>query len=242
MGIGNLKQVRAQTRRSLRTHYPSWGSETRPPGAAAGTGGAGLITPHGDRKPRQPPPAPTSAPRLITPHGDRKPGAVRLITPHGDRKLIQPQTQQHDGGVSLPLMGIGNLACLSLRRRASSAHYPSWGSETGHRPPAGRAAGSHYPSWGSETRGAAFAGARRRWSSLPLMGIGNPADAGEARLTCSDSLPLMGIGNRARRLPGRRVFHSLPLMGIGNPRRVALTPPITSAHYPSWGSETVPPA
>ena len=70
MGIGNptCSQPASESRR---THYPSWGSETRRRSAPA-PALQSLITPHGDRK--RPTPFSGTQPRrrLITPHGDRK--------------------------------------------------------------------------------------------------------------------------------------------------------------------------
>ena len=149
-------------------------------------------------------------------------------------------------GDSLPLMGIGNLDPLVLvTQRRQQAHYPSWGSETGHagapapahpqrRPPA-----AHYPSWGSETVAVPLGECADvgGGNSLPLMGIGNnvlPTDCA----IFSTSLPLMGIGNRPSkgrpsilRQPHYPSWGSETAAGIG--RRQAADP-----HYPSWGSET----
>ena len=54
--------------------------------------------------------------------------------------------------------------------------------------------------------------------SLPLMGIGNLADAVLLYILERISLPLMGIGNALRTLD--------PYQRLAAP------------HYPSWGSET----
>ena len=144
------------------------------------------------------------------------------------------------GGLSLPLMGIGNLIKLNhdnrmvnnslplmgignVRLKFSSpphtpSHYPSWGLETGsagtERPalPA-----SHYPSWGLETR------VRAGWhGSLSQLitphGDWKPERGSSYCLAACNSLPLMGIGNAS----------------AAGPR-----PPAGRSHYPSWGLETV---
>ena len=82
---------------------------------------AGLITPHGDRKPMMIDVAGSYRYRLITPHGDRKHGRGWRLSGAGKTP-------------SLPLMGIGNATRSLLAPRRRAAHYPSWGSET-RRPP-----------------------------------------------------------------------------------------------------------
>ncbi len=101
-----------------RTHYPSWGSETR-------------------RRRRVEP----RVQRLITPHGDRKLvdqpagelGGLDLITPHGDRKL---GGKVAGPGVAYtphyPSWGSETPARGSRRAHPRRSHYPSWGSETFH--------------------------------------------------------------------------------------------------------------
>ena len=52
MGIGNMVAVQAATgKHRIRTHYPSWGSETSENWFQSMLDGGALITPHGDRKP-----------------------------------------------------------------------------------------------------------------------------------------------------------------------------------------------
>ena len=92
MGIGNLGTHRSISRCLIRTHYPSWGSETW---TAPGGG------------------APNQASLPLMGIGNNTLSgllrvAINLITPHGDRKLSNFIATDLDEYASLPLMGIGN--------------------------------------------------------------------------------------------------------------------------------------
>ena len=249
----------------------------------------GLITPHGDRKlaanfaRRRS--GQSSLPLMGIGNSNER-GTTDKFTglahyPSWGSETVLDRDGQNVIGNSLPLMGIGNgqvfqavgrrnvlitphgdrkPAPRRIRCATRRTHYPSWGSETTWQPPSAHTeATSHYPSWGSET-GRAKRISRTRWSSLPLMGIGNkvthhgaepgfilitphgdrkPAATASTQVSPSTSLPLMGIGNgreSARNISDRDA--SLPLMGIGNAARIASAAVRIGAHYPSWGSET----
>ena len=210
------------------------------------TGGQYLITPHGDREPpaarvemRQMEPHYPSwgsgtqqvvaytqmVLQLITPHGDRElwfdqsDSTLKhsLITPHGDRERKLATSPCSLFGVSLPLMGIGNLAGVRARCPQVELITPHGDREQ------------------EDGQGPHEAGGR----SLPLMGIGNPAPFGVV-LGDFNSLPLMGIGNvpEGRRQRRYRQPH-YPSWGSGtwtsSPRTRLRR---RAAHYPSWGSGT----
>ena len=145
--------------------------------------GEPLITPHGDRKPA----------RLTGRYGRI---CLLLITPHGDRKPRRLRGLPRGRPVSLPLMGIGNpdsRRSVSARRLRSlplmgigngcwracyggheTAHYPSWGSKTPELAPEPIPFVRLITPHGDRKRNGDITTLVNRYSSLPLMGIGNP--------------------------------------------------------------------
>ena len=248
MGIGN-PTIAAVVPPVITAHYPSWGSET-PASERRRRRLPALITPHGDRKLTWVVPPTTCLGDLITPHGDRKldfgfrsPKNSRtphypswgsetssnswrsasehfdLITPHGDRKpRLRRQLTQPFRALITPHGDRKPVNPEPHVRSRFEPHYPSWGSETAARGPV----------------------ARRRYNSLPLMGIGNtggrfPTRWKEILLITphGDRKPCPSVrrrgtyrrlitphGDRKRDEPAQwrptRSADSLPLMGIGN--------------------------
>ena len=108
---------------------------------------------------------------------------------------------------------------------------------------------SHYPSWGSKTliQPAIAPCGLRVTSSLPLMGIENPAritsalrnDAVLLITPHGDRKPLRTVSTDC---PEGPTVSSLPLMGIENAAvydRTGSKACSPSTHYPSWGSKTL---
>ena len=215
---------------------------------------ASLITPHGDRKlvaiMRDRPGTADSLPLM----GIGNPPPLRWIRYSaaafslplmGIGNLVAGFALPASDTPSLPLMGIGNGQVTRLIGFPRTAHYPSWGSETGadllYNPaqplklitPHGDR--KHLRQTMRHHQDASY--------SLPLMGIGNalspalligaspdshyPSWGSEtisAPPWCpkggDNSLPLMGIGNTPAGLVRSDTGAvSLPLMGIGNQRR-----------------------
>ena len=190
-----------------------------------------------------------SVQQLITPHGDRKPEAgiaawviVRhnLITPHGDRKPpVKHRWTAEGSSAHYPSWGSETRAWITSARVPTCSHYPSWGSETCGAVHAGAESSTHYPSWGSETH------------DVPAR----------MRLTVSTHYPSWGseTGSRTLRNPehpslitphGDRKRNRVAAVGRLNPRLITPhgdrklfagdAPYQVEAwpHYPSWGSET----
>ena len=228
-----------------RSHYPSWGLETRALGRVAEVVPV-LITPHGDWKLHRaaeirPRPLDVSLPLMGI--GNPPRSAARMqrhssLPLMGIGNTCSAERPSPCSAPSLPLMGIGNSFCIPGRARLRFS-LPLMGIGNSSDPgcPACDTT-AHYPSWGLETVGVdvdnavlrplitphgdwKHAEARalldaRGWSSLPLMGIGN---TGIDRGAVSDphcSLPLMGIGNASSASRSPSAAASLPLMGIGN--------------------------
>ena len=207
-----------------------------------------LITPHGDRKPAGGGALERPSGGLITPHGDRKPACrpcssggaspslplmgignaeaekitkvknMLLITPHGDRKPTLSEYQNRQRGASLPLMGIGNPRCAPMRTSRTTAHYPSWGSETRrHLRRAAWPPPPHYPSWGSETRWRPGQSAPAGRPHYPSWGSETLVD--ENIMTGNQFRLITPHGDRKPRKTlqsAGKGDNSLPLMGIGN--------------------------
>ncbi len=218
---------------------------------------AHLITPHGDRE-RSPNTSPSPAPRLITPHGDREPTDAISSIPRARSHypswgsgtlllhvlVISPEIH------SLPLMGIGNPP-TNWFDSIINGSLPLMGIGN----PEFELGAKGYtnlitPHGDRELACTSICECRRRWCSLPLMGIGNRKEP-RVMTPSLHSLPLMGIGNGGRGPGGggvvrlitphgdrelavgvgrlRRLISSLPLMGIGNPHLVSL--PSAEQHH-----------
>ena len=240
------RPARSPTTTSSISHYPSWGSKTRPCGSFAGSTPS-LITPHGDRKPSD-----------IVTFTDTEEGSLPLMgiengrarcggrsAPLGSLPLMGIENRrscsrrQRCRLTSLPLMGIENRSTRCCERAGFSTHYPSWGSKTvvaavaalpcdrlitPHGDRKLRRADrqrrprdrAHYPSWGSKTADADIL-CGECWISLPLMGIENLRRRAAPWRPDRPHYPSWGSKTRRRRLPVRC---------------------LRSAHYPSWGSKT----
>ena len=236
MGIGNTRATSDLSGfgSAIRTHYPSWGLETKSSGVREARSlivnslplmGIGnpvqRVRLHRSR-----------LPELITPHGDWKlfaePGVghadrpTRLITPHGDWKppvfvwfrqrfeLITPH-------------GDWKRAPQTCAPRSGRISLPLMGiGNPGDRglPDSRRGSRPHYPSWGLETPSTAVRAVDPSRHLITPHGDWKPMllDPSIAVTESPDSLPLMGIGNCSRRnpLPRTTAVDSLPLMGIGN--------------------------
>ena len=124
------------------THYPSWGSKTRPIISSARPPRTLSLPLMGIENSRRTifsiRPFSSSLPlmgienaRLAT--GGWK-GSTVLITPHGDRKrYLVYDRLAGPPRYSLPLMGIENFLTDGREGPRNRAHYPSWGSKTGDR-------------------------------------------------------------------------------------------------------------
>ena len=133
---------------------------------------------------------------------------------------MAPVAPAEDGGVSLPLMGIGNSRIDAIvLPLAVAAHYPSWGSETRQAiraaPPVARQLITPHGDRKRHRRSSPRLEQARRRLITP-HGDRKHAWARSSAVRCHASLPLMGIGNWNIRLDSRFRLHSLPLMGIGN--------------------------
>ena len=118
---------------------------------------------------------------------------------------------------SLPLMGIGNRPPVPERYAGPSAHYPSWGSETGQVSHGGTRLPELITPHGDRKQHPEAPIILDSEGSLPLMGIGN------AGLDCQRHQPCAGLitphGDRKPTDRSRKdlpASTSLPLMGIGN--------------------------
>ena len=194
MGIGNLPPWCVPPW-FAGSHYPSWGSGTVAAGELVEAQGVKLITPHGDREPREVPEVRGDGVRGSLPLmgiGNIAGPAIGAVSrePHFPSwgsgtwtyvKVTVPSV------VSLPLMGIGNVAQKRGGILQSKTHYPSWGSGT-------------------------FCWRPSDWldgTSLPLMGIGNArAPSAGSTWPWTSHYPSWGSGTRRRRR-GLRLFDQL---------------------------------
>ena len=157
----------------------------------------------------------------------------------GIRNLANLLSTGPSGLNSLPLMGIRNRRRNHAERSQHPLTTPHGDQE--RREPTGsrrRASTAHYPSWGSGTRVAEIAD-ELDMISLPLMGIRNKISVGAVHDLVVDSLPLMGIRNTALpEMSAADLPTHYPSWGSGTGATAMRERPPDRAHYPSWGSGT----
>ena len=230
---------------SARSHYPSWGSGTRPVVGACAIRGA-LTTPHGDQE---------QGGRFIA--WDKLAGSLPLMGIRNPPRSCSFASHV----VSLPLMGIRNIPPETDSHGAPMLTTPHGDQERLDHCPRSRASlllttphgdqepsgprrsvarcGAHYPSWGSGTPSSGCSPGSPPNGSLPLMGIRN----GEAGVILTGQSELTTPhGDQERRgeredIRGRRELTT----PHGDQERCQAIPPPAHrhrAHYPSWGSGT----
>ena len=228
MGIGNPTN-RLFPSSLAGTHYPSWGSETRPSGPAHCAGPSAHYPSWG------------SETRAAS--GDRRAPIGTHYPSWGSETSIVERIDTCRPLASLPLMGIGNLQGAGPGRATRpSFSLPLMG--IGNPAYACRSCAGRQrlitPHGDRKHAELEYATFQARKCSLPLMGIGNPARTRRRRSTPrSPHYPSWGSETGVLEGPaGGAGVNSLPLMGIGNCSSTSASGRSPCTHYPSWGSET----